>query len=301
MFKISDWNCEQFKFGRNEHQYFGKSVALSDSYAIVGAPNYNSNYGYIKIYQLNSGAWTNIKNITGQSSEYWGNTVDITDQYAMIGSYYYNSQQGKAYIYTLESWTKIDLRPNDPANSDYFGWSVALNNNYAIVGAYYDDDNGSNSGSAYVFQNNSGTWKQVAKMTASDGYNNEYYGYNVSMSANHFFIGAYNKASSTGAVYVYPNSRYTISGYIYDKDLNPVPLAVVNFTNASSAVSDGNGFYSNTVFLGWSGDVTVQKGHYLFSPSSHRYEKFIRIIAIKTFITKYLPSQDLSKIQQECL
>jgi len=34
----------------------------------------------------------------------------------------------------------------------YSGWSVAVSGDTAVVGAYGDDDNGSGSGSAYVFQ-----------------------------------------------------------------------------------------------------------------------------------------------------
>ena len=34
---------------------------------------------------------------------------------------------------------------------------VAISGNYAIVRAYWDDDNGSNSGSAYIFNVQTGT------------------------------------------------------------------------------------------------------------------------------------------------
>ncbi|MBN2822340.1 MAG: FG-GAP repeat protein, partial [Coriobacteriia bacterium] len=39
----------------------------------------------------------------------------------------------------------------DGATNDYFGYSVAISGDTAVIGAYGDDDNGSNSGSAYVF------------------------------------------------------------------------------------------------------------------------------------------------------
>ena len=41
------------------------------------------------------------------------------------------------------------MTASDGAADDNFGYSVDIDGNYAIVGAYYDDDNGSNSGSAY--------------------------------------------------------------------------------------------------------------------------------------------------------
>ena len=43
------------------------------------------------------------------------------------------------------------LLPDDGAAEDEFGRSVAISGTTAIVGAYLDDDNGENSGSAYLF------------------------------------------------------------------------------------------------------------------------------------------------------
>ena len=43
------------------------------------------------------------------------------------------------------------LLPNDGAAGDFFGLSVGISGAIAIVGAYRDDDNGENSGSAYLF------------------------------------------------------------------------------------------------------------------------------------------------------
>ena len=44
------------------------------------------------------------------------------------------------------------LTASDGAASDFFGRSVSISGDYAIVGAHWDDDNGSNSGSAYIFE-----------------------------------------------------------------------------------------------------------------------------------------------------
>ncbi len=43
------------------------------------------------------------------------------------------------------------LLPDEGAAADQFGNSVAISGATAIVGAYFDDDNGANSGSAYLF------------------------------------------------------------------------------------------------------------------------------------------------------
>ena len=38
----------------------------------------------------------------------------------------------------------------------------------------FDDDNGSNSGSAYVYVRSNGVWSEQAKLTASDGAQDDY-------------------------------------------------------------------------------------------------------------------------------
>jgi len=44
------------------------------------------------------------------------------------------------------------LTADDGASSDLFGYSVATSGGVAVIGAFWDDDNGSDSGSAYVFE-----------------------------------------------------------------------------------------------------------------------------------------------------
>ena len=61
------------------------------------------------------------------------------------------------------------LTASDGAANDRFGYSVAIAGDTIVVGAYWDDDNGLNSGSAYVFTRTGVTWTQQAQLTASDG------------------------------------------------------------------------------------------------------------------------------------
>ena len=43
------------------------------------------------------------------------------------------------------------ITASDGADSDYFGISVAVGNGRIVVGASDDDDNGADSGSAYIY------------------------------------------------------------------------------------------------------------------------------------------------------
>ena len=72
------------------------------------------------------------------------------------------------------------LTASDGAGNDNFGWSVSVGGDTMVVGAYSDDDNGADSGSAYVFVRPAGEdWSeatQVAKLTASDGAGGDEFG-----------------------------------------------------------------------------------------------------------------------------
>ena len=62
---------------------------------------------------------------------------------------------GSAYVFTRSgtTWTEqAKLTASDAAADDTFGVSVALSGDTAVVGAHHDDDAGSESGSAYIFE-----------------------------------------------------------------------------------------------------------------------------------------------------
>ena len=98
------------------------------------------------------------------------------------------------------------LTASDGAASDRFGISVAISGDHAIVGAYLDSDNGEASGSAYVFRRSGDNWTEVAKLTASDGAANDFFGYSVGISGDHAIVGAHLDADdgdASGSAYLF--------------------------------------------------------------------------------------------------
>ena len=105
------------------------------------------------------------------------------------------------------------LIADDGAYADYFGYSVAISDGIAVVGATGDDDKGSSSGSAYVFEmsdsSDATSWTQVAKLTADDGAYADYFGHSVAISDGTIVVGAYgdnDKGSYSGSAYVFKMS-----------------------------------------------------------------------------------------------
>ena len=68
------------------------------------------------------------------------------------------------------------LTASDGAADDDFGQSVSISGNYSIVGAYGDDGD---KGSAYIYNWDETAWNQSAKLTASDGAVEDYFGQSV--------------------------------------------------------------------------------------------------------------------------
>ena len=88
------------------------------------------------------------------------------------------------------------------------GFSVSASGNFALIGAPLDDDNGADSGSAYVYQNVLGAWIPVTKLNAPDGAVDDNFGFSVSISGNIALIGSPNDddtGADSGSVYVYEN------------------------------------------------------------------------------------------------
>lgn len=69
---------------------------------------------------------------------------------------------------------------NDGARDDRFGHSVAISGTTAIVGAWFADDNGIQSGSAYLFDTTTG--KQIVKLLPDDGAAGDVFGVSVAIS-----------------------------------------------------------------------------------------------------------------------
>ena len=83
------------------------------------------------------------------------------------------------------------LTPPDGDREHFFAdsvESVAVSGDIVVVGAHRDDDNGRESGSAYVFEASTGNL--VHKLTAPDGEEFDQFGYSVAMSEDTVVVGA---------------------------------------------------------------------------------------------------------------
>ncbi|HEX6962437.1 MAG TPA: FG-GAP repeat protein, partial [Lacipirellula sp.] len=98
----------------------------------------------------------------------------------------------------------IKLLPSDGAAGDEFGVDVDISQGRAIVGSRFNDDAGENSGSAYLF--NAETGSQLHKLTANDAAAGDWFGISAAISGTTAVVGAYQndaRGNNAGAAYVF--------------------------------------------------------------------------------------------------
>ena len=200
---------------------FGRSASVSGARAIVGATGDRNNgviTGSAYVFEKgSSGSWTQVSKLLasdGAANDGFGISVSISGNRAIAGALNADgdaTDPGAAYVFERGSsgaWTQVQkLTAGDAADNDTFGTSVSMSGDRAIVGNTNDDDNGSNSGSAYVFDRNSeGAWSQSAKLLAGDGARLDEFGASVSVSGDRAIVGNANDDDNgidSGSAYVF--------------------------------------------------------------------------------------------------
>ena len=191
---------------------FGKSVAIGGGFAIVGA-YYNDDVGWDSgsayIFDISTGAQV-AKLLPSEvsSGDYFGYCVATSSGTALVGSVWddangYNS--GSAYLFDASTGTQLaKLLPTDGASGHEFGVSVAISGTTAVVGASGDSVNGTNSGSAYLFDTTTGD--QTAKLIPIDGAPHDYFGSSVAINGDTVIIGAprdNDNGADSGSAYLF--------------------------------------------------------------------------------------------------
>lgn len=161
----SVWS-QQAKVGASDAasaDYFGVSVAIHGTTAVVGAwldDDAGSASGSAYVFIQNGTVWSQQAKLTASdaaSLDIFGYSGSVEGGTAIVGASWTDSagtNSGSAYVFSGNGtvWSQqAKLTASDAASGDSFGYSVSMDNGTAIVGSYGDGDNGTESGSAYIF------------------------------------------------------------------------------------------------------------------------------------------------------
>jgi len=110
---------------------------------------------------------------------------------------------GAAYIFDLDGNQIAKILASDGAADDRFGISVGAGSGRIVVGAWQNDDNGTDSGSAYIFDLDG---NEITKIVASDAASGDKFGISVAAGSGRIVVGAYlndDVDSASGSAYIF--------------------------------------------------------------------------------------------------
>ena len=191
---------------------FGYSADVHDGVVAVGSKwvdenGFNSGAAYL--FDASSGEQlAKLLANDGAPNEEFGSAIALDDRYVVVGTQLDNDNgaaSGSIYIFEISTGQQLyKILPEDGAAQDEFGRSVAIDNGIVAVSSWKDDDNGSGSGSAYVYDAASGAL--INKLLAPDGATNDRFGSAISISNGIVAVGAQNDddhGTNSGSAYLF--------------------------------------------------------------------------------------------------
>ena len=261
-----------------EYDYFGVSISIDGDYVLIGAEGDEENghdSGSAYVFKYDGDGWveeTKLIASDGTEGDRFGYSCSLNGDYALIGAWMdYDDKDdsgdeygsGSAYVfkYDGDGWVEqTKLLASDGEEGDMFGTSVSMGDEFAFIGAWGNDDNGTRTGSAYVFKYDGDGWVEDAKLLASDGNVGDYFGYSVSIYGNIALVGAWGdeiNGHDSGSAYVF---KYDGDGWVEetkliasDGDENDIfgstVFLNVNFAFIGAYGDDDNGLSSGAVYV----------------------------------------------------
>lgn len=225
---------------------FGLSIEISGTTAIVGAfgnQDHGESYGAAYLFDATTGRQLfKLLPEDRRQGGGFGNSVAISGAIAIVGAANADRNgrsSGSAYLFDVPTGRQmVMLLPRDGGALDRFGYSVAIARGAAIVGAHNNDDNGPDSGSAYLFDTTTG--EQIIKLLPDDNAESDFFGISVAISGSTAIVGAWgddDNGVNSGSAQLFDLTGCTICvrdpGWLCDGDVNgngqvnPVDLGLV--------------------------------------------------------------------------
>jgi hypothetical protein len=182
--------------------WFGQSVAVYKNTIVVGSDGSDNSatgsgaaYVFTRDVNQNWNIQAKLLPELNDRQEFanFGISVDIDKNDIIVGadgadSAVLGDAFGVAYVFSRDfegRWTQSPkLTASDGASDDKFGRSVSIYEPLAVVGAWNENTNGTQSGSAYLFQKDvNGTWSEVDIIRDATGSVYDNLGFSVGISS----------------------------------------------------------------------------------------------------------------------
>ena len=180
--------------------WFGRSVGVDSGLAVVGSPQdddlgLESGSAYVFDVQ-DPGSPVQVAKVLpsdGSTHARFGWAIALRGTTLVVGAPFDSDERGAAYVFDLSDPADpvevAKLAAADSEPSDRVGDSVAIGDLVVAAGAPFDDDQGSQSGSAYLFDVVTG--EELAKVLPDDGGPMSRFGGSMAIDAETLVVGAY--------------------------------------------------------------------------------------------------------------
>ncbi len=221
-------------------QFGDFALAISGNTIAVGSfrhdfdgneQNELSSAGAVYIFERDTnGLWSETQKIVDsnrEQGEWFGRSVALDGDLLMVGvaqDYFQgngNSQYGAVHVFERDGtgvYSEIQIiTPDVLQHQSRFGHSIDVDGDKMIVGAYQMDIGlVSFGGAAFMFEKDvNGIWNQTAEMYDINVNSGDDFGYNVAVSGDFAFVGAYDQDEDFEGLY-----PLAIAGAAYVFDVN---------------------------------------------------------------------------------
>jgi len=237
-------------YGTSENDFFGKTVAITESYAIIGSAEDSrgaTDSGKAYIFNPATGTilWT-LDNPNGYNvgfSDSFGSSVAICESYAIVGAHLEDDagglSAGKAYIFNpatgVKLWTLDNPNGHGTSDGDQFGYSVGISESYATASANQEsDESGTLTGKVYIFDPSNGVLATTLdNVYGPGGATNDNFGTAVAICDKYMIVTAKLEDDASG----------TSGGkaYIYSADTNELLWTLDNPNGYDVSAGDNFG------------------------------------------------------------
>jgi len=147
----------------NDYSQFGSSVAISEKYAVIGAPGENHEYnsaGAVYVYRRDGDSWVEDGTLYSSKPETngtFGNSVAVSGDYIIVcaSKEVSDGKEGAIYVFhRTDGWGAPTRITDETAEGGArFGSSVDMDGLTVIVGASAKDEDGkADAGAAYIYE-----------------------------------------------------------------------------------------------------------------------------------------------------
>jgi hypothetical protein len=181
--------------------YFGWSVAVSGTTAVVGAYGHSNKAGRAYVFTKTASGWKQAAELDGSDTvagDQFGSAVSLSGTTAVVAATSAANSAGRVYVFTKTAtgWNQTaELKGSDTVAGAGFGISAAFSGATTVVGATGEQG----TGRAYIFTKTATSWKQAAELKGSDSIAGNEFGFSMDVSGTTAVVGADN----AGRAYVF--------------------------------------------------------------------------------------------------